>query len=88
MGVIRLEPACFIEPEVEEREVVEIGWWEENVTNSALVTRIRKGSIALKIVLIVTAVLLVLLIVLICVVWQLKKRTDGNRKDREAIEME
>ena len=88
MGVIRLEPACFIDPEVEEREDVEIGWWEENVTNSALVTRIRKGSIALKIVLIVTAVLLVLLIVLICVVWRLKKRAEDNKKDRDAIEME
>ena len=88
MGVIRLEPACFIEPEVEEKEDVEISWWEENVTNSALVTRIRKGSIALKVVLIVTAVLLLLLIVLICVVWRLKKRAEGNKKDRDAIEME
>ena len=56
-----------------------MSWWEENVSNSQLVVRIREGSTALKVVLVVTAVLLVLLMILIIVVWRLKKRASRNQ---------
>ena len=47
LSVIRLEPDCFIEPEVEEKVVVQLSWWEENVSNSEVVLRIRSGSVVL-----------------------------------------
>ena len=67
--------------------VVELSWWEENVSNSEVIMRIRSGSVVLQVVIIVSGLLTILLIILACVVWRLKKRADANRAEKERIEM-
>ena len=67
--------------------VVELSWWEENVSNSEVIMRIRSGSVVLQVVIIVSGLLTILLIILAYVVWRLKKRADANRAEKERIEM-
>ena len=76
LGVITLEPACFIEEVVEVIEVEEPSWWEENITNSTIVTRIREGSLLLKIVLIGAVVIILMTITLCCLIRYMKKKVD------------
>ena len=67
--------------------VVELSWWEENVTNSEVIIRIRSGGVVLQVVIIGSIILTILLIILACVVWRLKKRADANKAEKERIEM-
>ena len=67
--------------------VVELSWWEENVTNSEVIMRIRSGGVVLQVVIIGSIILTILLIILACVVWRLKKRADANKAEKERIEM-
>ena len=64
-----------------------MSWWEENVTNSEVIMRIRSGGVVLQVVIIGSIILTILLIILACVVWRLKKRADANKAEKERIEM-
>lgn len=88
LGVITLDPTCFIEEVVEEVEVPEgPGWWEENITNSSIVTRIREGSVLLKVVLIAAVIILIMTVALIVLIKVLKKRAEKGNKRKNDIEM-
>ena len=59
-------------------KVEEPSWWEENITNSKIVTRIREGSTLLKVVTIAAVVIVIMTIFLICLIRYLKNKTDNK----------